>query len=598
MTDIGPDLGPAPGEPPPDSADAPDTAAAPAGEGTGPGTDPVAHPRAGGSDSTREPAESRIVDAAVREIETELTFEVPRRWSLPALAGVGGVAVVESARRISHTATYLDTINLDLLRNKNTLRRRVGGHDAGWHLKQPRGSDSRLEIREGLGRPGMVPVSLRAAVSGLTGGQALVPVAVLRNRRLERQLLDGDGQVLATLTDDTVEATVLLTGERVYRWREIEAELGPAGTTDVYESITAALLKSGLVVSAHQSKLGRALEPDLRRLDDAANREPTAGDVALRYVSSQVGALQSLEAAVRADEPDAVHKARVATRRLRSALRTFALVLESTVSDPLRAEVAWLTGVLGAPRDAEVLRDHFRELTGDLEPDLTVGPAVERILTTMNREHGSAHAALVKALDSRRYERLMSDLADLVTTPASGPGAGELARDRLPAAVEKASAAVAKAAQRAASSADPHVRDDAIHGVRKRAKAARYAAEVVGDVLGRRARKLVDAWTDVQEVLGDYQDSVIARQALDRICAQARRAKEDTFTYGVLVEREAARARRLQEQYPALLESARAAAQRLAEPAPPAKKPGVKPPATKPRTPKPRAAKTPGAKKK
>ncbi len=581
MTDIEPVLGPAPGEPAqsPTERQQPDSAPDEAdiaqslvddGNGVGSGTDPV-----------------------VREVETELTFEVPRRWSLPALTGVAGVTAVESARRISHTATYVDTINLDLLRHKNTLRRRVGGHDAGWHLKQPRGGDSRLEIREGLGRPGMVPLGLRAAVSGFTGGAALVPVAVLRNRRLERQLLDAGGGVVATLTDDSVEATVLVHGERVYRWREIEAELGPAGNPQLLEAITAALLKSGLVVSAYQSKLGRALAPDLQRLDEAAKRAPTAGEVALRYVSSQVGALQSLEAAVRADEPDAVHKARVATRRLRSALRTFALVLESTVSDPLRAEVAWLTGVLGAPRDAEVLRDHFLELTGDLDPAMSVGPAVERIHGTLRAQHASAHAALVKALDARRYERLMTDLAELVTTPASGPGAGELARDRLPAVVEKASAAVVKAATRAASSSDPHVRDDAIHGVRKRAKAARYAAEVVGDVLGRRARKLVDAWTDVQEVLGDYQDSVIARQALDRICAQARRAKEDTFTYGVLVEREAARARRLQEQYPALLESARAAAQRLAEPAPTATKAGAKRAAAKPR-----AAKAPTGKKK
>ena len=61
-----------------------------------------------------------------------------------------------------------------------------------------------------------------------------------------------------------------------------------------------------------------------------------------------------------ADQPDAVHKARVATRRLRSALRTFRPLLDRTVTDPLRREVRWLTGALGAPRDAEVLLQALR----------------------------------------------------------------------------------------------------------------------------------------------------------------------------------------------------------------------------------------------
>jgi CHAD domain-containing protein len=96
----------------------------------------------------------------------------------------------------------------------------------------------------------------------------------------------------------------------------------------------------------------------------------------------------------------------------------------------------------------------------------------------------------------------------------------------------------------------------ALHAVRKRAKAARYAAEAAGPSLGGPAAASAAAWTQVQEALGDFQDSIVVREVLTRVCAQARRAREDTFTYGVLAERETARARAVRARYPQLLEQA------------------------------------------
>ena len=122
-------------------------------------------------------------------VEAERTFDVPRRWALPRLEGVGGVARVEAARQFTQTATYLDTIELDLLKAKHTLRRRVGGHDAGWHLKKPRDDGSRLEMAQPLGSSAVkVPESFRAELSAIASPRALVRVATLRTRRTERRL--------------------------------------------------------------------------------------------------------------------------------------------------------------------------------------------------------------------------------------------------------------------------------------------------------------------------------------------------------------------------------------------------------------------------
>ena len=63
---------------------------------------------------------------------------------------------------------------------------------------------------------------------------------------------------------------------------------------------------------------------------------------------------------MRLDAPDAVHKMRVATRRLRSALTTFKPLFDADVVRPLGGELKWLAGELGAARDAEVMRDRVR----------------------------------------------------------------------------------------------------------------------------------------------------------------------------------------------------------------------------------------------
>ena len=60
------------------------------------------------------------------------------------------------------------------------------------------------------------------------------------------------------------------------------------------------------------------------------------------------------------------NRSRVATRRLRSALRSYAGVFESGAVRGLRAELRWHAEELGAPRDAEVLAERLLAATGEL----------------------------------------------------------------------------------------------------------------------------------------------------------------------------------------------------------------------------------------
>ena len=49
-----------------------------------------------------------------------------------------------------------------------------------------------------------------------------------------------------------------------------------------------------------------------------------------------------------------------------------------------------------------------------------------------------------------------------------------------------------------------------MHQVRIKAKRARYAAEAIAPVAGRRVARLAEAVADLQGILGDHQDAVVA----------------------------------------------------------------------------------------
>lgn len=496
--------------------------------------------------------------AARVTVEVERKFEVPPAWEVPELTGVGRVSRTEGPTVVEQEATYLDTPWLDLLAAKRTLRRRTGGSDAGWHLKSPASGEGRTETVAPLGSSAArVPTELREAVSAVTGTAPVVPVCLLRTRRSRRTAFgtDESGQeiVFAVLEDDSVEARVLIGQERVKRWREVEVELVDGSAEDL-DNITEALLGSGAELSPSPSKVGRALAGEGRDRD-----EGTAGAQVMAYVAAQVGVIQSYEPRVRRDEPDAVHKSRVATRRLRSTLRTYRKLFDRSVTDPLRDELRWAAALLGGPRDGEVMLERIGKSVAGLEAGLVRGGAGRRLLAALESQHTEAFDMMLEGLDSPRYTGLLESLTELVMAPPLRERAGRAAQTELPRLVGESARRVVERAEKASTIEDRAERHDAVHEVRKLAKAARYAAEAAGDSAGDVVGGVVSAWTEVQEALGDHQDSVVARQVLEAVYRDALEAGEDTFTYGVLIGGEAGFARGIEKRMDKLIAAARKA---------------------------------------
>ena len=69
--------------------------------------------------------------------ETERKYEAPAEVELPDPGRLFDLAV-GSQDEVELDATYFDTADLRLARAGVTMRRRVGGDDAGWHLNPDR----------------------------------------------------------------------------------------------------------------------------------------------------------------------------------------------------------------------------------------------------------------------------------------------------------------------------------------------------------------------------------------------------------------------------------------------------------------------------
>jgi CHAD domain-containing protein len=169
-----------------------------------------------------------------------------------------------------------------------------------------------------------------------------------------------------------------------------------------------------------------------------------------------------------------------------------------------------VAGLLGAVRDTDVLVERLEGHALRLDP--ADRPGAERLIDRLRGQREEARAELLAGLDTPRYAELLERLVVAAREPFIGPdvdpdhepqGMAELVLRpwrHLAAAVESLGS-------------DPpegQTSDDALHEVRIRAKRCRYAAEAVGAIVGKPAVAFAAAVAEVQSVLGDFHDAVVA----------------------------------------------------------------------------------------
>lgn len=480
--------------------------------------------------------------------ESERKFDVEGATTLPDFARLPQVARVAAPIEETLDATYFDSPDLRLAAAGVTLRRRTGGRDAGWHLKLPAADGARTELRHPLDGPeGTVPDDLARLVRGLVRHAELGPVARIRTHRTVYQLVGEQDRPLVEVADDRVNAESLGRDTSVQSWREVEVEAVDGGDAVLPEA--AKLLDdSGARPAAGPSKLVRTLGDRLPRPPEGAPLRPRspARDVLIAALRADRDRLLAADRGARLRTPDAIHQLRVAARRLRSVLGVYRPLFDRQVTDPIRAELQWLGRAVADVRDTEVQSARLDELVHGQPGELMLGPVAARIASTMSARASDADARAAEALDSDRYLRLLDQLDALVTDPPWSPDAARKARAALPRRVSRTWRRVRRRAD-----------DGQLHEVRKAAKRARYAADVVAPVFGKPAKRYAKRMKKLQGVLGDHHDAIVNQELLRDLGVQAHLAGENAFSYGLLHGHERSRADQAEAAYGELLEKVR-----------------------------------------
>ena len=483
-------------------------------------------------------------------LEQELKLSVEGAFTPSLPQERSDVSGIEELPALDLRATYYDTPDLRLARHGLTLRNRTGeGDESGWTLKLPVGkgiADGRDELQAGGGGRA-VPLALADLVTAFVRSSRLVPVARLRTRRRRWRLHGRDGAEVAELVDDRV--SVLQRGRVADRFREVEIE-GRGIDRDALERIAAVVARDGVAPAEQVPKVVRALgerataPPDAAVPSQPGPRDP-AGDAVRAAIAHGVRRILSNDPRTRLGEVEPLHQMRVGTRRLRSDLRTFCGLVDESWGESLRDELQWLGAALGEVRDLDVMLERLRRAGEDLAPEL------DPLFAALEARREVSRERLLGALRSPRYVELMDRLVDAAQSPALTPEAKRPCAKALPPLARRSWKRLARAAR----GVDESSPDEHYHAVRKRAKQARYAAEAIGPALGRRrardAAKFAKRAAEVQDILGELQDAVMAEEAIERFVGKHPGQAQIAFASGRLHERQHAARRNARESFPA-----------------------------------------------
>jgi CHAD domain-containing protein len=456
--------------------------------------------------------------------EREIKFGADLAFELPDLRRIVG-----STKRLpqqSLRTSYFDSADLRLWERGITLRHRAGEgeeEESGtWTLKLPEEAEGTAVERTELtwkGPHDAPPAEAKTVLAGVLRRATLQRIVVLDSTRKRLVLRNDQGADLGEIDDDVV--TVAKGTHKGLTFRQIELEFGdghsptePTGST--VDAVIKKIRKAGARVERVQ-KFAKSLGldgPPSNGAPGRLDRHSTVRDVVRVSITNGYERLLEHDYRLRLDPddppPHAVHQARVATRRLRSDLKTFGPFLDPVWLRNTTAELKWLGNRLGQVRDADVLaqrlaesgaeelRHRLADQRRDFSAELAEAIASDRYMSLLGRLHAGSHNPPVY-VEEKKHEK-----------SARAPGPDDHARDALPALVGRPWKRVRRRVHKAGRTPS----DTQLHQIRIASKQLRYAAEAAEPVIGNAADHTARRAKDLQTVLGDHHDAVTAEEWL------------------------------------------------------------------------------------
>jgi inorganic triphosphatase YgiF len=276
--------------------------------------------------------------------EREVKFGADLGFELPDLRQIVG-----STKRLpdqSLRTAYFDSADLRLFGRGITLRHRAGEEEqAGkWTLKLPEEAEGTAVERTELswrGTPDVPPPEALRILAGILRHATLQRIVVLASTRKRLVLRNDQGGEVGELDDDVV--TVAKGTHKGLTFRQIELEFGdghsPTEPTGyVVDAVVKKIRKAGARVERVQ-KFAKSIgldDPAPKHQPARLGRRATVGDVIANSIANGYERLLDHDYRLRLQPvdppPHAVHQARVATRRLRSDLKTFRAFLDRGIA--------------------------------------------------------------------------------------------------------------------------------------------------------------------------------------------------------------------------------------------------------------------------
>ena len=276
----------------------------------------------------------------------------------------------------------------------------------------------------------------------------------------------------------------------------------------------------------------------------------TIGTLAIQVLVRNAAAFEEhLPGAREGKDPLHVHQMRVATRRMRAALRLFADVLPAEASS-LNDELKWIASQLGAARDLDVQVRRLR----DTAAELGLSEALVPYGAWLEEQRQRAQAELVSATESPRFEQLRQQLHQQQEW-SPNPEVDAPLFDDAPRRLCRTYRQLRTYAKRI----DAHAPATELHKVRIRAKRLRYAAEFFEVAYGTPAQRLAKLAVSLQDRLGDLQDGVVSGEWIHQAVQTEAGAwpAETSLALGRVVQRDVHNANQIRKEFPRLYRAVR-----------------------------------------
>ena len=439
---------------------------------------------------------------------------------------------VEELDPVRNVDIYLDTFDWSLFKNKLSLRYRVANGSALYTLKSvgsiEEGIAKRMETEVKLDGPVDTPAAvslkkIRKLVDDVIFPRKLIEhIRVITDRRLYRIVSPEGAEIELAFDTSSFSLQGLQKSRRAQKLNELEAEI-LKGPTAALEGMAALLAKKFSYPPSRGSKFEVAIErlkvilpskkppPKLRvGLDDRL-------DLAVRkFLTHQLQRFQEHLAGVCQDiDTEFVHQARVATRRMRSALRLFHEAIPENTAGYLEGELKWLGGMFGAVRDLDVFLLNLVRFKGQIErfPTKKKGSFENWI----EKHRRAPFKTLCQALESPRYKSFERRLRQFLERPLPlrprSPLALKTVREVAPVLITEKFEGGIKQGRTVLEK--PKLKQ--FHRLRIQMKKLRYASEFMAPAYDDRLDPFIERMVEIQDCLGEIQDTVFTRSFIDSL---------------------------------------------------------------------------------